>query len=606
MRARRLVLRNRRLEEGPPSLLLRSWPVGFCIPRSPHFLPSFASFDERFALASFGTGASTSGVGELAEGTPREDVAPQDDVDYNPTFDGTPSPEGADIPRVASTETGKMRALSSGRRYLPLLFARSAWCSHAAYKPFFPDHFFAEYIPVEAAAVEGVEHLVGLRRLETRHPRYRPYMTCYCLGQRRSYPAFLTLPQAYLKGVVGCNPFTARVTNDFRPFYISVAVTSAAVLPTASPPEEGEIARGIAGDADDGAEIAAEMMESSALGTVLSPAAGTLHPPEGGDSTSLPSDTQGILEGGGWMQPLHSATNDFRPFCISVAVTSAAVLPTASPPEEGEVARGITGDADDGAEIAAEMMESSALGAVLSPAAGTLHPPEGGDSTSLPSDAQAVGGGSLPPSSSEALLERPPSFPGHGISWPDAIQRSRVHGSEGMLDFYISSARAVMEESSPPSIDVVRDFLERSTVSYHLMGCPRDPWMAAVDILWSEVAQRHEEAARHRAQELAAEVALAEQRYEALRSRRGGAVGRAESLSARHASCHADIATLRRTLEEVSSRLAEHEAASLVLAEEVAAANAEVAAVERECADSLAALSALRASLADSRRGGAV
>ncbi|MQL83018.1 hypothetical protein Taro_015492 [Colocasia esculenta] len=163
-----------------------------------------------------------------------------------------------------------------------------------------------------------------------------------------------------------------------------------------------------------------------------------------------------------------------------------------------------------------------------------------------------------------------------------------------------------MEESSPPSVDVVRDFLERSTVSYHLMGCPRDPWMAAVDALWSEVGQRQQEAARHRAQELAAEVALAEQRYEALCSQRGGAVSRAESLSARHASCHADIATPRRTLEEVSSRIAEHEAASLVLAEGVAAANAEVAAIERECAESRAALSALQASLADSRRGGAM
>ncbi|MQL91250.1 hypothetical protein Taro_023859, partial [Colocasia esculenta] len=386
-------------------------------------------------------GASASGGGELAEDIPQEDVAPQGDEDYNPTFDGTPSPEGADIPLAASTELG--------------------------------------YIPVEAVAAEGVEHLAGVVPAEL--------------------PDF----------------------SDFVP---------------------------------------------------------------------------GILEGAGWQQPLHSA----------MAVTSAAVLPTASPPEEGEVARGIAGDADDGAEMAAEMMESSPPGAVLPPAVGTLHPPEGGDSASLPFDTQAVSGGLPPPSSSEALFERPSSFPGHGISWPDAMQRSRVHGSEGMLDFYILSAHAVMEESSPPSIDVVRDFLERSTVSYHLMGCPRDPWMAAVDALWGEVGQRHQEAARHRVQELAAEVALAEQRYEALCSRRGGAVSRAESLSTRHASCHADIATLRRTLEEVSSRIAEHEAASLVLAEEVAAANAEVAAVEQECAESRTTLSALQASLADSRRGGAM
>ncbi|MQM03860.1 hypothetical protein Taro_036645 [Colocasia esculenta] len=406
-------------------------------------------------------GTSASGGDELAEDIPREDVTPQGDEDYNPTFDGTPSPEGADIPLVASTEPG--------------------------------------YIPVEAAAAEGVEHLAGVVPVGDAASSLQAIHDLLLSGLEAELPDF----------------------SDFVP---------------------------------------------------------------------------GILEGAGWQQPLHSA----------MAVTSAAVLPTASPPEEGEVARGIAGDADDGVEIAAEMMESSPPGAVLPPAVGTLHPSEGGDSASLPSDTQAVSGGLPPPPSSEAPLERPSSFPGHGISWPDAIQRSRVHGSEGMLDFYISSARAVMEESSPPSVDVVRDFLERSTVSYHLMGCPRDPWMAAVDALWSEVGQRHQEAARHRALELAAEVALAEQRYEALCLRRGGAVSRAESLSARHASCHADIATLRRTLEEVSSRIAEHEAASLVLAEGVAAANAEVAAVERECAESRAALSALQASLADSRRGGAM
>ncbi|MQL95660.1 hypothetical protein Taro_028326 [Colocasia esculenta] len=391
-------------------------------------------------------GASASGGDELAEDTPREDV------DYNPTFDGTPSPEGAGIPPVASTEPG--------------------------------------YIPVEAAAAEGVEPLAGVVPVGDA-----------ASSLQAIHDLLLSGPEAELLGF-----------SDFAP---------------------------------------------------------------------------GILEGG-------------------VAVTSAAVLPTASPPEEGEVARGIAGDADDGAEIAAELMESSPPGAVPPPAVGVPRPLEGGDDAPLPPDTQAIVGSLPPPSSSGAPLERPSSFPGHGISWPDVIQRSQVHGSEGMLDFYISSARAVMEERSPPSIDVVRDFLERSTVSYHLMGCPRDPWMAAVDALWSEVGQRHEEAARHRAQALAAEVALAEQRYEALCSRRGGAVSRAESSSARHASCHAEIVALRRTLEEVSSRIAEREAASLVLAEEAATANAEVDAVERECAESQAALSALQASLADLRGEGAL
>ncbi|MQL92252.1 hypothetical protein Taro_024879, partial [Colocasia esculenta] len=422
-------------------------------------------------------GASTSGVGELAEGTPREDVTPQGDEGYNPTSDGTPSPEGADIPPVACTETG--------------------------------------YIPVEAAAAEGVEHLAGVVPVGDTASSLQAIHDLLLSGSEAELLGFSDFAPGILEG-----------GGWMQPLHSAMAVTSAAVLPTASPPEEGEVARGIAGDADGGYFF---------------------HNSEPSLSISLARRMTGRERGR-------------VPLCLLLDPFSLA----------------------DGAEIAAEMMESSALGAVLPPAVGTLHPPEGGDSASLPLGAQAVGGGLLPPSSSEAALERPPSFPGHGISWPDATQRSRVHGSEGMLDFYISSARAVMEESSPPSVDVVRDFLERSTVSYHLMGCPRDPWMAAVDTLWSEVRQRHQEAARHRALELAAEVALAEQ------------------------SCHAELATLRRTLEEVSSRIAEHEATSLVLAEGVAAANEEVAAVERECAESQAALFVLQSSLADLRGEGAL
>ncbi|MQL94155.1 hypothetical protein Taro_026807 [Colocasia esculenta] len=292
-------------------------------------------------------GASTSGVGELAEGTPREDVVPQGDEDYNPTFDGTPSPEGAYIPLAASAEPG--------------------------------------YIPVEAAAAEGVEHLAGVVPVGDA-----------ASSLRTIHDLLLSGPEAELPGF-----------SDFVP---------------------------------------------------------------------------GILEGVGWQQPLHSA----------MAVTSAAVLPTASPPEEGEVARGVAEDADGGRRrdgCGDDGVESFR---------GYSPPCSGAGITLLCHSTHrvTVSGGLPPPSSSEAPLERPSSFPGHGISWPDAMQRSRVHGSEGMLDFYIPSARAVMEESSPPSIDVVRDFLERSTVSYHLMGCPRDPWMAAVDALWGEVGQRHQEAAR--------------------------------------------------------------------------------------------------------------
>ncbi|MQM23358.1 hypothetical protein Taro_056422, partial [Colocasia esculenta] len=389
-----------------------------------------------------GAGTSTYGGDELAKNILREDVAPQGDEDYNPTFDGTPSPEGADIHLVASAEPDKTRTI------------------------------FLRYVPVEVAVAEGIEHPVQAALVTGETPSLQAIQDLLLSGSEMELPGF----------------------SDFAP---------------------------------------------------------------------------SILKGGGWQRALHSA----------MAVTSAAVLPTASPLEEGEVAQGVAGDADDGAEIAAEMMETSPPGATLSSAASTLPPLEGADGASLPSDTQAVGGGlPPPPSSSEAPLEGPFLFPEHGISWPDAPQRGQARGVEGMLDFFTVSAHTVMEEGSPPSVDAVRGFLERSTVAYQLRGCPRDPWMAIVDSLWSEVRRRHQEAAHHRVQELTAEIALAEQRLEALRSRRGGAV---------------------------SSRLAEREAAFLGLAEGAAIAEAELTAVERECADSQAALSALQANLADSRRGGA-
>ncbi|MQL99028.1 hypothetical protein Taro_031747 [Colocasia esculenta] len=189
-------------------------------------------------------GASTSGVGELAEGTPREDVAPQGDEDYNPTFDGTPSPEGADLPPVASTKTG--------------------------------------YIPVEAAAAEGVERQAGVVPVGDAASSLQAIHDLLLSGSEAELPGFSDFAPGILEGA-----------GWQQPLHSAMAVTSAAVLPTASPPEEGEVARGIAGDADDGAEMAAEMMGSSPPGAVLPPAVGTLPPPEGGDSASLPFDTQG-------------------------------------------------------------------------------------------------------------------------------------------------------------------------------------------------------------------------------------------------------------------------------------------------------------------------
>ncbi|MQL85331.1 hypothetical protein Taro_017848 [Colocasia esculenta] len=117
------------------------------------------------------------------------------------------------------------------------------------------------------------------------------------------------------------------------------------------------------------------------------------------------------------------------------------------------------------------------------------------------------------------------------------------------------------------------------------MGYPRDPWMTAVDSLWSEVKRRCQEAAsaakRLRIQELSAEMALAQQEFEDLQSRLGDVTGRVESLRAGHARCYEDIAALQRMIEDASKRLAERQAASTALAGIVAEAEAEEATLEQ-------------------------
>ncbi|MQL86740.1 hypothetical protein Taro_019275, partial [Colocasia esculenta] len=56
-------------------------------------------------------GASqTTGSEDLVEVAPRDDVIPPIDDDYNPTFDGTPSPDAAALPQASPTEQGYVPA----------------------------------------------------------------------------------------------------------------------------------------------------------------------------------------------------------------------------------------------------------------------------------------------------------------------------------------------------------------------------------------------------------------------------------------------------------------------------------------------------------------
>ncbi|MQM17205.1 hypothetical protein Taro_050171 [Colocasia esculenta] len=263
-----------------------------------------------------------------------------------------------------------------------------------------------------------------------------------------------------------------------------------------------------------------------------------------------------------------------------------------------------------GAEIVAEMMEMGPLVAVFPPVATQARgedAPCGAMTAPLLSEPResltAAGGNApLPPFAAASPVGLAP-FPSHDVFWPSEPQSIQMTDNGGVLETLMGLAWSAMEESSPPCLERVRGFLYRNTLAYHLMGYPRDPWMAAVDAVWDEVKQRCQKTTRLKIQELSAEIALAEQRFEALRSQRGGVLGRVETLRAGCAQCHADIIGIQRTIEEASKRLADRQAAYRALTEGAAEAEAAATALEQEFEDSQTRLLALQASLADLRGG---
>ncbi|MQL75034.1 hypothetical protein Taro_007391, partial [Colocasia esculenta] len=87
----------------------------------------------------------------------------------------------------------------------------------------------------------------------------------------------------------------------------------------------------------------------------------------------------------------------------------------------------------------------------------------------------------------KAIFIRRFSLPPHGIVWPDDTQTGSARGLDFMAESFIRSIRSIIEVEFPPPIGEVRDRMKTSTKAYHLMGLPRDPWMASIDSLWAEV-----------------------------------------------------------------------------------------------------------------------
>ncbi|MQL89885.1 hypothetical protein Taro_022468, partial [Colocasia esculenta] len=227
------------------------------------------------------------------------------------------------------------------------------------------------------------------------------------------------------------------------------------------------------------------------------------------------------------------------------------------------------------AEEGSHLPETSSLDVAVGEAVGEVPAAEG--DKGIPSS-PAIGSGSFPPSSSKAPFEGPGTFPEHDILWLDAPQGGQMPGAGGMLDFFVTSTRAIMEESRPPSVEAVRGILQRSTLAYHLMGCPRDPWMAAVDSLWGEVRQLHQKAAsRLRIQELRGKISQLEEKA---------------------------VAKLRQTADEIQRRIATYEISIAAFDRGVSKAEAEMATLEQDCSGVQCELADCEAALASLEGGG--
>ncbi|MQL72050.1 hypothetical protein Taro_004366 [Colocasia esculenta] len=426
--------------------------------------------------------------------TLHEDVNPLADDDYNPTFDGTPSPDVADLPRASPTEQGYTSA--------NIIADEGMGC---------PD--------VTIPIVEGSAVLQAIHDLLTSGPD---------------------------TGLPDCSDFNF-VEFDERAWpqvlHSAMAISSTTELPNASPPEEGEIPRRTSGESSDIVRLIAELMEASPAAVSPPSSAGVA----GAETTS----------------------------CDAAIASS---LPGTSEPLPG-------GSTDASAGERLRLSETPSLGTSTGEAGEKARPEQGSKDTLTPSGVQAVGSDPLQPSSSEAFFEEPNAFPDHGISWPSTPQGAKMSEVGGMLESLLRPTRAAMEAGSPLSIEVVRDFLQRSTLAYHLMGCPRDPWMAAVASLWGEVRQLYQEAAlaanRLKIQELTKEIASLEQETKAFCLQKGDLDRRAETLMAGRAHSIDEIAALRRTIKDASKGLAECEVALTVFDRGVTEVETERADLER-------------------------
>ncbi|MQM07685.1 hypothetical protein Taro_040531 [Colocasia esculenta] len=179
-----------------------------------------------------------------------------------------------------------------------------------------------------------------------------------------------------------------------------------------------------------------------------------------------------------------------------------------------------------------------------------------------------------------------PDFPPHGIVWPDDSQTGSEQGIGFLIEPFIRSIRMVIEAEFPPSIDKVRDCMKASTRAYHLMGLPRDPWMAGIDSMWAEVWDLHAKSVREsidlQIRQLGGDISALESRLADTCTRVAAVGTRQTELASSSAALMDEISLLEQAIERASIRLAELKPALAVTTEAEKNVTAEMEVLDQE------------------------
>ncbi|MQM09644.1 hypothetical protein Taro_042520, partial [Colocasia esculenta] len=164
------------------------------------------------------------------------------------------------------------------------------------------------------------------------------------------------------------------------------------------------------------------------------------------------------------------------------------------------------------------------------------------------------------------------SLPPHGIVWPDDTQTGSARGLDFMAESFIRSIRSIMEAEFPPPIDEVRDRMKTSTKAYHLMGLPRDPWMASIDSLWAEVQDLHAKSAWESVGlqicQLGGDISALENQLADAYTREAAIETRQAELDSSSTAFMEEVSLLEQAIERASARLAELRPVLAVMAED--------------------------------------